>query len=369
MLPRRNIISIQPRSIKRAQYAALLLSMLGLVSSVFFAVEAADTPESTDAAPSAECAGFADDIDADLGEVLKAGCEPTLAQMSALMDNPLGNVAMLFTQFDYYKMQDPESNNTAYKGTYTGIAQFPKKLDDDWNLINRVIWTVPSMPLDQDKIDDFDPSPDFGDDQGGGLTGQSGSDFPKPIDLFDGRTTGLGDSYYVGLFAPSEPVKLDGGAKLLLGAGFDLGLPTAEEDILGTGKWTAGPSALVMYMGPKWKVGGLVTHYWDYAGDDDRADVNMTNLQYFAFYSLNETDSVGASPNIICNWEASSGNECSVPLGMGYTKTVQMGNVPVRMGLEFHYYAVTPDDDVSARWGTRFYVIPAAPSALFDWMG
>ena len=75
MLPRRNIISIQPRSIKRARYAALLLSMLGLVSSVFFAVEAADTPESTDAAPSAECAGFADDIDADLGEVLKAGCE------------------------------------------------------------------------------------------------------------------------------------------------------------------------------------------------------------------------------------------------------------------------------------------------------
>ena len=43
------------------------MSMFGLVSSVFFAVEAADAPESTDAAPSAECAGFADDIDADLG--------------------------------------------------------------------------------------------------------------------------------------------------------------------------------------------------------------------------------------------------------------------------------------------------------------
>jgi len=35
-----------------------------------------------------QCAAFRADINADLGEVLRAGCEPTLAQMSALMDNP-----------------------------------------------------------------------------------------------------------------------------------------------------------------------------------------------------------------------------------------------------------------------------------------
>ena len=361
-------MKFKSRITKRVGQIALLFSMLGLTSpGVFATEETAHTPES-DTIKSEECLKFAADIDADLGEVLKAGCKPTLAQMSALMDNPLGNVAMLFTQFDYYKMQDPESNNTAYKGVYTGIAQFPKKLNDDWNLINRVIWTVPSMPLDQDKIDDFDAD-QLGNDQGGGVTGQDQEDIPKPIDLFDGRTTDLGDSYYVGLFTPSDPVSLEGGAKFLWGAGFDLGLPTAQEDILGTGKWLAGPSALALYMGPKWKVGGLVTHYWDYAGDSDRADVNMTNLQYIAFYSLSETDSIGASPNIICNWEASTDNECAVPLGIGYVKTVQMGKVPVRFGAELHYYVVNPDDDVGARWGMRFYMIPAAPSALFDWMG
>lgn len=362
--------SILPRVVKRTRYVTLLFSTLGLVLSGFLVVEAADAPESTDALKSEECLKFEADLEADLGDVLKAGCKPTLAQMSALMDNPLGNVAMLFTQFDYYKMQDPESNNTAYKGVYTGIAQFPKKLNDDWNLINRVIWTVPSMPLDQDKIDDFEPPPDqLGNDQGGGLAGQDQADFPKPIDLFDGRTTDLGDSYYVGLFSPSDPVRLENGGKFVWGAGFDLGLPTAQEDILGTGKWLAGPSALGVYLGSDWKVGGLVTHYWDFEGESDRDDVNMTNLQYFVFYSVNETDSIGASPNIICNWEASTDNECSVPVGIGYTKTVQMGKIPVRMGLEFHYYVVNPDDDVGARWGTRFYIIPAAPSALFDWMG
>ena len=58
-----------------------------------------------------------------------------------------------------------------------------------------------------------------------------------------------------------------------------------------------------VYMGPKWKVGALGMHYWDFAGDGDRSDVNLTNLQYFVYYSLDETTSIGASPNIITNWE------------------------------------------------------------------
>ncbi|MHC5022019.1 MAG: hypothetical protein ACYTGX_18320 [Planctomycetota bacterium] len=104
-------------------------------------------------AASAQCAALQKDLDADLGEVLRAGCEPSLAQMSALMDNPLGNVAMLFTQFDLYRMENPLTGKSANKWNYMGIAQFPKSINKDWNLINRVVWNVPSMPLDQDKID------------------------------------------------------------------------------------------------------------------------------------------------------------------------------------------------------------------------
>ncbi len=42
----------------------------------------------------AECIAFRADIDANIGEIMRAGCEPTLGQMSKLMDNPIGNVAM-----------------------------------------------------------------------------------------------------------------------------------------------------------------------------------------------------------------------------------------------------------------------------------
>ncbi len=338
------------------------LSDLPLMAAAGDPSVAAST-ESADGEPlSAECAAFAKDINADLGEVIRAGCEPTLAQMSALMDNPLGNVAMLFTQFDLYRMENPTNGKERNKGVYTGIFQFPKKINDDWNLINRVIWTVPSMPLDQDKIDDYE----LGSGPGGAPM-PPGDSMPAPVDLFGGRTTDFGDMYYVGLFAPSEGTDvLDG--KFLWGAGFDLMAPTAQEDILGTGKWAAGPSALAVYMGPKWIFGALGMHYWDFAGDDDRSDVNLTNLQYFVQYKLNPTTSIGASPNIIANWEQDSDNAFSVPIGIGINKTLQFGKVPVRIGAEVHYYVEQPDDVPGAEWGLRFFIIPAAPSALFSWM-
>ncbi len=235
--------------------------------------QAAQEEDESAAPKSAQCLEFKRDLHADLGDVLRAGCEPTLAQMSALMDNPVGNVAMLFTQIDFTHMENQANGETADKYNYMGIAQFPKGLSADWNLINRVVWNVTSMPIDSDKIDDFGTGP------GGEILPPSGSP-PAPLDLFDGRTTGFGDMYYVGLFSPKEPIKLEGGANVVWGAGFDLGFPTASDDLLGTGRWTAGPSALGVYLGPKWKLGALVQQYWDFAGDDDRDDVSLTNLQY-----------------------------------------------------------------------------------------
>jgi len=325
--------------------------------------------EGESATISEQCVQFAADADADLGDVIRAGCKPTLAQMSALMDNPLGNVAMLFSQYDFYQLKNDANGVEKNQHVYTGIFQFPKKLNDDWNLISRVIWTVPSVPIDQDKLNalgsgGFSP----------GTPGAPGSG--TLIDAIGGRTTGFGDMYYVALFSPSEGIDLDGlglEGKFLWGAGFDISFPTATEDVLGSNKWSAGPSALGVYLGPTWKVGGLMQHYNSFAGDDfdsngaPVADVNLINLQYFVFYSLDETTSIGASPNIIMDWEADSDDRFTVPIGIGVAKTVKFGPVPVRIGLEFHYSVVRPDN-VGTDYGIRFYIIPAAPSALFKWM-
>lgn len=178
----------------------------------------------------------------------------------------------------------------------------------------------------------------------------------------------MGDIYYVGLLSPYKGIKHENGGTSVWGVGLDLAFPTATEDILGSGKFSAGPSALYAYLGPKWKLGGLLMHYWDYAGEDDREDVNLTNFQYFYSYSINETTSIGAGPNIIANWELDGDDRFTVPVGIGINRTFQFGKVPVRIGFEAHYSVIQPDDTVGAEWDFRFYVIPAAPSALFKWM-
>lgn len=328
-----------------------------------------DTDEvAEEEALSPECIAWRQDPDADIGEMLRAGCQPTIGQMSALMDNPLGNVAMLFFQFDILKLENPTFDESDWKYNYMGIAQFPKGLGENWNIINRIVWNVPSMPIDQGKIDDAADRLERQIGSGEGPIVFPPSTGTAPIDLFSGRTTGFGDMYYNGLFSPKKGYKTEGGASLLWGLGFDLGFPTATEDILGTGKWLAGPSGLGVYMGPKWKIGALVQQYWDYAGDSDRDDVNLTNLQYFIFYSLDEVTSIGAAPNIIANWEQDSDNVWTVPIGLGISRTFQIGKLPVRFGAEAHYSIVQPDDTVGQEWDFRFYVIPAVPSALFKWM-
>jgi hypothetical protein len=322
-----------------------------------------DNTNSADVPLSEECAAFARDKDADLGDVLKAGCEPTLAQMSALMDNPLGNVAMLFNQYDSFLIENDSNDESAVQGNFMGILQFPKSLNKDWNLINRMVYNVTSVPIDQDKVDDFDSeSPPCSPSPGSGAP-----ICDAPINEFDGRTTGLGDSYYVGLFSPKEPIKV-GDGKVVWGVGFDAMLPTATDDVLGTGKWGAGPSALAVYLGPKFKFGALWQQYFDVGGSDKRADVNLTNLQYLYFWSINDTTSIGAAPNIIINWEADGTDRFTVPIGMGINKTVRWGKAPVRLGVEVYYSAIQPNNVPATEWNLRFYIIPAVPSALFGWM-
>jgi hypothetical protein len=105
--------------------AALLLHSVPVFSQEEVGPQQAAEQEEAKGGNYEQCAAFRSDIDADLGEVLQAGCEPTLEQMSALMDNPIGNVAMMFNQVDAYKMEDPISGTTANQFNYMALFQFP----------------------------------------------------------------------------------------------------------------------------------------------------------------------------------------------------------------------------------------------------
>jgi hypothetical protein len=346
----------------------LLLAQVDTDSAADTGQSNATNPDGADIPLSPECAAFAADKDAELGDVLHAGCKPTLAQMSALMDNPLGNVAMLFLQYDQYHVTRDDLNESENQSNFMTLLQFPKGLGKNWNLINRVVFNIASVPIDQDKIDAGAPTdPPACPPPPGGGPPTCNPEALLPVNLYPGRTTGLGDSYYVGLFSPKVPIDM-GQGKFVWGAGFDALFPTASEDVLGVGKWAAGPSALGVYLGPRFKGGALWQQYFSFAGSDNRGDVNLTNLQYFYMWGLSDTLSIGAAPNIIINWEADGTDRFTIPVGLGLNKTVQFGKIPVRLGFEVYYSVWKPNNVASTEWNLRFYAIPAAPSALFGWM-
>jgi hypothetical protein len=62
--------------------------------------------------------------------------------------------------------------------------------------------------------------------------------------------------------------------------------PTASDDVLGSGKWQAGPAVAVVAP-QKWGLAAaLVQHQQSFAGDEDRPDVSLLTVQPILTYNL-----------------------------------------------------------------------------------
>ena len=87
------------------------------------------------------------------------------------------------------------------------MPTFPPSVSEHWNLINRVLVPVVSVPVNKDagRLFGLSPSEVISD-----------PDFPGLLaDPFD-RTTGLGDLTYIGVLSPKEPIKTESTGGLLV---------------------------------------------------------------------------------------------------------------------------------------------------------
>ena len=192
----------------------------------------------------------------------------------------------------------------------------------EWNIVNRLIATIGSVD--------------------GPIPGQVNN--PSPI-AGDGAS-GLGDLNY-SLFL--SPAKVD---KPIWGAGLSLSLPTASDDQLGTGKWSAGPTAVVLTQADWGSVGLLARQLWSFSGDVDRRNVSQLLLEPFINYNLDKGWFLISDMVITANWEASNGNEWTLPLGGGIGRVFKIGNQPINSRLEAYYNAVRPDG--APEWSLAF---------------
>ncbi len=227
--------------------------------------------------------------------------EDDTAALAKEAQNPLANMISL-----------PFQNNTSFGIGPHNRAQnalniqpvIPVGLTEDWNLINRTI--VPLI-------------------------------YQPGVARDDGGKFGLGDINHTVWRAPAKA------ATRLWGVGPIISFPTATDDILGSGKWSAGPSVVALTMPGQWVIGALANNIWSFAGESDRANVNAFLLQYFVNYNLPDGWYLSSAPIVTANWKAESGDRWTVPFGGGGGKVFKIGIQPVNCSAQAFYNVEKPD--------------------------
>jgi hypothetical protein len=134
-------------------------------------------------------------------------------------------------------------------------------------------------------------------------------------------------------------------SKVIWGIGPTFVFPTATNTtFLGQGKFSIGPTVVVLVQPTHWTIGFLANNYWSVAGhsDLDKPAVNQFLLQWFANYNMKKGWYLTTGPIITANWRASSGNVWVVPFGGGVGRIMKLGFQPVNITAQFYGNAVHP---------------------------
>jgi len=169
-----------------------------------------------------------------------------------------------------------------------------------------------------------------------------------PEGISGGSTFGLGDINYTGWLSPV------GGGPVTFGIGPSISFPSATDDVLGSEKWSAGPSAVAVAQPGPFVVGGLIRQLWSFAGKSDRQDVSQMLIQPFVNYNLPEGWFLVSAPIITANWEADSDNQWLVPIGGGGGRVFKIGPQPLNMSLQAYYNVEKPE--FGPDWSLRFAI-------------
>jgi hypothetical protein len=202
-------------------------------------------------------------------------------------------------------------------------------LSDAWRLVNLDLVTLGEVP--------------------GGVPGGAVNPNPTPGE----RAFGLSDLVHASLFTPEDQ------GKLIWGAGFILNIPTATSDVLGSGKWAAGPAVRLTYRNGPWNLGALAGQRWSFAGDAERPDLSALIIRGTLRFQLPGPWYLVSAPIITANWNAPSSETWLVPLGGGPGITFHVGDHRWAASLQAYVNAIKPDG--APDWAARVQVIPAIP--------
>ena len=164
----------------------------------------------------------------------------------------------------------------------------------------------------------------------------------------EGRVAGLGDATVNLFFSPMQ-------SDITWGVGPSFLIPTATDEALGSEKWGAGISAIMLDSPGRWVYGGIASNVWSTGGSGEQ-DVNLFTLQYFINYNFDGGWYMMTSPIMTANWEADDDNRWTVPIGAGFGKLFKVGSQAMTAQVSAYKNVITPDDH-GADWQLRAMVM------------
>jgi len=237
-------------------------------------------------------------------------------ELANKLSNPIASLISVPFQSNF----EFGAGTTDDKFKYTMNVQpvIPVSLNDDWNLITRIIVPVA---------------------------------YQEELAPGQGSNWGLGDTTPSLFFSPKEPWH-----GWIWGAGPVFLLPTATDTALGSGRWGAGPTAVVLQQQKGWTYGMLLNHVWSFAGDDDQPYVNSTFMQPFLAYNTKKGFGVTLQTESTYDWRE---NQWTVPIGLFASQVLKVGDQLMQFQAGPRYYADGPDG--APEWGFRFNVVLLYP--------
>ncbi len=254
------------------------------------------------------------DLDADPRPVRQANSAPgapDAEELAKKLANPAAELISFPLQFNYDEDIGPGDAGERLQVNLQPVV--PIVLNERWKVLSRTILPV----LDQ-------------------------HDIPPGND-----ESGIGD-ITESLFL--SPRKEKGG--LHWGAGPVFLIPSASDETLGTEKWGAGPTGLILVQQGSLTVGALANHIWSFAGDDDRPVVSSTFLQPFVSHTTPTAWTFTLNSESTYDWRR---EDWSVPINAIASKVLHLGKLPVSVGCGGRYWLEHAEGDPEG-FGLRFVI-------------